>query len=109
MESSLFSTMLQADSLKDKVIVVTGGGTGLGKSMSQIFLQLGAKVVITSRKTDVLEQTAKELEELTKGEVLPVACDVRDYRQVDDAMAAGMVGGSCVLCSGPCFFCFPVP
>jgi NAD(P)-dependent dehydrogenase (short-subunit alcohol dehydrogenase family) len=86
MESTLFNTMLQADSLKNKVIVVTGGGTGLGKSMSQIFLQLGAKIVITSRKMDVLEQTAKELELLTNGEVLPVACDVRDYRQVDELL-----------------------
>jgi len=86
MESILFNTMLQADSLKNKVIVVTGGGTGLGKSMSQIFLQLGAKIVITSRKMDVLEQTAKELELLTNGEVLPVACDVRDYRQVDELL-----------------------
>ena len=50
-------SMLKADSLKGKTIVVTGGGTGLGRSMSQYFLTLGANVVITSRKLDVIEKT----------------------------------------------------
>ncbi|MBC7450555.1 MAG: SDR family NAD(P)-dependent oxidoreductase, partial [Cytophagales bacterium] len=86
MDPVLFNTMLQPGALKDKVIVVTGGGTGLGKSMSQMFLQLGAKVVITSRKLEVLEQTAQELQTLTNGEVFAVACDVRDYRQVEELL-----------------------
>jgi NADPH:quinone reductase-like Zn-dependent oxidoreductase len=41
--------MLRDDALKGKVIVVTGGGSGLGKAMTQYFLELGAKVAITSR------------------------------------------------------------
>ena len=69
--------MLREDALKDKTIVVTGGGTGLGRSMSEYFLKLGANVVITSRKLDVLEQTAAEMTESTGGKVLPLACDVR--------------------------------
>jgi NAD(P)-dependent dehydrogenase (short-subunit alcohol dehydrogenase family) len=78
--------MLKENALKDKVIVVTGGGTGLGKSMSKYFLELGASVVITSRKIDVLNETAKELAEQTKGNVIPVQCDVTDYNQVENLL-----------------------
>ena len=56
-----YKGMLKEGSLDDKVIIVTGGGTGLGKSMSKYFLELGAKVVITSRKEDVLISAKKEL------------------------------------------------
>jgi len=80
--------MLKEDSLKDKVIVVTGGGSGLGKAMTTYFLQLGAKVVITSRNLDKLKNTAKELEEKTGGEVLPLQCDVRNYDEVEAMLAA---------------------
>ena len=44
--------MLKEGSLKDNVIVVTGGGSGLGKAMTTYFLELGAHVVITSRNID---------------------------------------------------------
>jgi len=82
--------MLKEDSLKGKVIVVTGGGTGLGKAMSKYFLELGAYVVIASRKFDVLKETAKELENLTNGKVLPVECDITDYKQVENLLAASI-------------------
>lgn len=75
--------MMRADALQGKVIVVTGGGSGLGKSMSQYFLTLGAKVVITSRKLEKLEAAASELRTATGGEVLPVACDVRKYETIE--------------------------
>lgn len=75
--------MLREDALKGKTIIITGGGTGLGKSMTRYFLQLGANAVITSRKLEVLEKTARELETETGGKVLAVACDVRDYAQVE--------------------------
>ncbi|MEM6844182.1 MAG: SDR family oxidoreductase [Bacteroidota bacterium] len=78
--------MLRDDALADKVIVVTGGGTGLGKSMTTYFLKLGAKVVIASRKQEVLDQTAKELETETGGRVLPIACDVRKYEEVENVL-----------------------
>jgi len=74
--------MFMNKELENRVIVVTGGGSGLGKSMSRYFLELGAKVVITSRKSERLEQTAEELKTITGREVLPVQCDVRDYGQV---------------------------
>lgn len=82
-EPTYKNPMLKEDALKGKVIVVTGGGTGLGKSMSKYFLELGANLVITSRKVDVLRKTAEELSSETKGNVLPVQCDVSDYAQVE--------------------------
>ena len=75
--------MLKDNALKGKTIVVTGGGTGLGKAMSTYFLELGANVVITSRKLDVLQKTAAELEAKTGGKVLALACDVRNDFEVE--------------------------
>lgn len=78
--------MLRVDTLKGKVIVITGGGTGLGKSMCQNFLELGADVVIASRKFDILKNTAEELSAFPGRRVLPVQCDVSDYSQVDNML-----------------------
>ncbi|TDI70209.1 MAG: SDR family oxidoreductase [Bacteroidetes bacterium] len=75
--------MLKEGTLKGHTIIVTGGGTGLGKSMGRYFLQLGANLVITSRKSEVLEKTAAELGEAGPGEVLPLACDVRSFEQIE--------------------------
>lgn len=75
--------MLRDDALKGKTIVVTGGGSGLGKSMTKYFLELGAQVAISSRNLDKLKATAKELEEETGGIVFPVQCDVRNYDEVE--------------------------
>jgi NAD(P)-dependent dehydrogenase (short-subunit alcohol dehydrogenase family) len=78
--------MLRDDALAGKTIVVTGGGSGLGKAMSRYFLELGAKVAITSRDLDKLQVTAKELEQETGGQCLAVACDVRHHDQVESMM-----------------------
>ncbi len=75
--------MLREDALKGKNIVVTGGGSGLGKAMTKYFLELGANVAITSRNLEKLTQTAKDLEAETGGTCLPVQCDVRHYDQVE--------------------------
>ncbi len=74
--------MLKEGSLKGKNIIVTGGGTGLGRSMGKYFLELGANLIISSRKMEVLEKAAKELEQETGGKVLPVACDIRKYDEI---------------------------
>jgi len=79
--------MLRDDALQGKTIVITGGGTGLGRAMGTYFLKLGANLVITSRKEDVLQKTAEEMEKETGGKVLAVACDVRDYAQVENVLA----------------------
>lgn len=75
--------MLRDDALSGKVIVVTGGGSGLGKAMTQYFLELGANVVITSRDLEKLQKTAAELEQNHAGKCLAIQCDVRHYYQVE--------------------------
>lgn len=79
--------MLRDDALEGKVIVVTGGGSGLGKAMTKYFMELGAKVAITSRDLEKLQNTAKELEAETGGKCLAVQCDVRHYDQVEQMLA----------------------
>ncbi|WP_281232190.1 SDR family oxidoreductase [Flavobacterium gelatinilyticum] len=78
--------MLRDDALKGKVIVVTGGGSGLGKAMTKYFLELGAQVAITSRDLDKLKNTASELEKETGGKCLPLQCDVRHYEEVENML-----------------------
>lgn len=80
--------MLQPGSLRDKTIIVTGGGTGLGRSMGRYFLELGANLVITSRKEEVIGKTASELSQETKGKVLAIPCDVRKYEEIENVIKA---------------------
>lgn len=82
--------MFKAEELKGKTILVTGGGTGLGKSMSKYFAELGANVIIASRKIEVLEKTAEELRETAKGKILAVACDVRKPLEVEAVIKKGV-------------------
>lgn len=78
--------MLRDGALNGKIIFITGGGTGLGKAMGTYFLQLGAKLVITGRRLEVLQATAAEWATQGFPDVLPVACDVRHYDQVEAAI-----------------------
>lgn len=82
--------MLRDNALEGRTIVVTGGGTGLGRSMGKYFLELGANLVIASRKLPVLEQTARELEAETGGKVLPLACDARNYPEVERVLKSAV-------------------
>ncbi|MCS7197361.1 MAG: 2,4-dienoyl-CoA reductase [Candidatus Bipolaricaulota bacterium] len=78
--------MLPKDTLKDRVAIITGGGTGLGRAMALEFARLGAKIVVTSRKLENLQQTVREIEQLG-GRALAVPTDVRDPAQVDNLVA----------------------
>ncbi len=85
-DSKFKKGMLREGEFEGKTIVVTGGGTGLGKSMSRYFSELGANVVIASRKLEVLEKTAEEISNETGNKVLPVQCDVSNYRDVENLL-----------------------
>lgn len=74
--------MLKENSLNGKTIIITGGGSGLGKSMSEYLLTLGANIVITSRREDLLKKVAENMMKEFGGKVLPIACDVRDSDMV---------------------------
>ena len=82
--------MFKAEELKGKTILVTGGGTGLGKSMSRYFMQTGANVIIASRKQEVLDKTADELTKETAGKILAIACDVRKPLEVEKVIEKGI-------------------
>jgi NAD(P)-dependent dehydrogenase (short-subunit alcohol dehydrogenase family) len=73
--------MFHPDLLKDQRILITGGGTGLGKGMAQRFLELGATVHICGRREAVLERTAAELS--AKGRIHAIPCDVRNLDAVE--------------------------
>src|SRR5699024_4449528 len=66
--------------MKDKVVIVTGGSSGLGKYMAKDFVDHGAKVVITGRNEERLEQANQEMMN-GEGEVYPIQMDVS---KVDD-------------------------
>lgn len=84
--------MFQTDLLAGKRILVTGGGTGLGAAMARRFAELGASLVLTGRRTEVLEATADGIRALGAN-VQTLACDIRDAdaveRMVEEAWSAG--------------------
>ena len=73
--------MFNTDLLKNKRILITGGGTGLGKGMAQRFLELGAEVYICGRREEVLKTTQAELS--ANGIIHALPCDVRNLDAVE--------------------------
>ncbi|KQT09706.1 SDR family oxidoreductase [Ramlibacter sp. Leaf400] len=73
--------------LQGQRMLVTGGGTGLGRVMSEAFLALGAEVFICGRRLEVLQQTAQELQSAHGGRVVPIACDIRQAESVQEMVA----------------------
>jgi NAD(P)-dependent dehydrogenase (short-subunit alcohol dehydrogenase family) len=74
--------------LAGKRLLITGGGTGLGKSMGRRFLELGAELAICGRRGDMLDEAAREHVEATGGKVTTHVCDVRDVDAVEAMVEA---------------------
>jgi len=81
--------MFQADLLRRKRILITGGGTGLGKGMAKRFLELGATVYICGRREEVLARTVSEFDRIAPSRIRSARCDVRDLPGVE-AMIEGI-------------------
>jgi len=77
--------MFQPDLLKDRAIFLTGGGTGLGRSMALHFAKLGARLFLIGRREEPLKMTCDEIHR-DGGAAAYATCDVRDYNAVETAM-----------------------
>lgn len=85
---TIAKSMLPAGTFSGKTILVTGGGTGLGRAMAQELMTLGARLVICGRREDVLRATADELQAQTGGEILAQRCDIREPAQIEALLDA---------------------
>jgi NAD(P)-dependent dehydrogenase (short-subunit alcohol dehydrogenase family) len=82
-------TMFKSDLLAGKKLLVTGGGTGLGKSVGRRFVELGGHLVIAGRRREVLDATADEFRAAVPGaRVDTITCDIKDPEQVESMMNA---------------------
>ena len=79
--------MFEKDLLENRTILITGGGTGLGRSMTLRFAELGANLFLVGRRENPLKETVEALR--AKGARAAYACaDIRDFNGVEDAIGA---------------------
>ena len=81
--------MLPKEAFENKVILITGGGTGLGKSIGEYIVKLGGKVIITSRRSEVIDKTANEFNQSHPSSTFAVAGDVRNIDDVNHVIDEG--------------------
>jgi NAD(P)-dependent dehydrogenase (short-subunit alcohol dehydrogenase family) len=93
-ELSMDDLMFKPGLMKGQRILITGGGTGLGKVMAEACLMLGAEVYIWGRRGGVVEDTAKELMDAHGGKMVGIACDIRVPEAIHDAMDQVWAGGA---------------
>lgn len=74
--------------LKDKVAIITGGGTGIGKAIAEVLAQEGANIAICGRRQSVLDGAAKEISDKTGRRVLPVQADTTDLASLQNLAKA---------------------
>jgi NAD(P)-dependent dehydrogenase (short-subunit alcohol dehydrogenase family) len=80
--------MLDPHLLQAKRVLITGGGTGLGKSIAMRATELGAQVILCGRRSEVLQATAEALNALGRAPARTAACDIRDAHAVAQMMDA---------------------
>ena len=83
---SMDDLMFRPGLMQGERVLITGGGTGLGKVMAEACLMLGAEVYIWGRRGNVIEDAAKELMEAHGGKCVGMACDIRVPEAIHDAM-----------------------
>lgn len=85
--------MFSEEMLAGKRVLVTGGGTGLGKSIGRRAVELGAELIICGRRQEVLQQAAEEFDALGKKKTRAIACDIREAEQVAQMIDQAWAGG----------------
>lgn len=85
--------MFKEGLMRGERVLVTGGGTGLGKVMAQAVVALGGQAVIVGRRQAVLDQAAEELRAGHPGSVDAIACDIRDDASIEAMLDAAWAGG----------------
>ena len=86
--------MFQPDLLKGKRVLITGGGSGLGKAMGRRLMELGAELMICGRRKHVLEETANDFETLFSRKVRTHPTDIRSAEAVEELMDLAFAGGA---------------
>ncbi|XP_008332465.1 peroxisomal trans-2-enoyl-CoA reductase [Cynoglossus semilaevis] len=86
------SSVFRPGLFRHKVAIVTGGGTGIGKAISEELLELGCNVVISSRKTERLVAAAQEMRSKmspsNSARVIPLPCNIRNETEVKDLVSS---------------------
>ena len=93
-ELSMSDLMFRPGLMQGERILITGGGTGLGKVMAEACAMLGAEVYIWGRRGNVIEDTAKEIADAHGAKVTGMACDIRVPEAIHDAMDQVWAGGA---------------
>jgi len=93
-ELSMSDLMFRPGLMQGERILITGGGTGLGKVMAEACAMLGAEVYIWGRRGNVIEDTAKEIADAHSAKVTGMACDIRVPEAIHDAMDQVWAGGA---------------
>jgi len=82
--------MLPQDTFSKNVVLITGGGTGLGKSIGEYILKLGGKIIITSRRSEIIDKTAHEFNKKYPDSTLAIPGDVRNIDDVENVVQSGI-------------------